>query len=83
MDCCWMKGTRGGGGMAVPAPRIYLEGARFPRARIQHLNDDGDADTDPKGGGEDDDDNNADCSPPRRTSTMLTPVFDGWKYPIK
>ena len=60
MDCCWMKGTGGGegGSMAVPALRIYLEGARFPCARIQHLNDDGDADADPEGGGEDDEDNN-------------------------
>ncbi len=45
--------------MAVPVARMYLEGARFLRARIQHLNDDGDADADPKGGGEDDDDDNA------------------------
>ena len=45
--------------MAVTAPRIYLEGAHFPLARIQHLNNDGDADADPEGGGEDDDNNNA------------------------
>ena len=45
--------------MAVPAPRIYLEGAGFPRASIQRLNDDGDADGGPKGGGEDDDNKNA------------------------
>ncbi len=44
--------------MAVPTPRMYLEGARFLRAHIRHLNDDGDTDTDPKGGGEDNNDNN-------------------------
>ncbi len=44
--------------MAVPAPRMYLEGAGFLRPCIQHLNDDGDADADPEGGGEDDDDDN-------------------------
>ena len=58
MDCCWMKGG-GGEGMAVPATRMYLEGARFLHGRIQHLNNDGDADAAPKGGGEDNDDNNA------------------------
>ena len=51
MDCCWMDGR--GGGMAVPTPRMYLEGARHL------LNDDGDADADPKGGGEDGNNNNA------------------------
>jgi hypothetical protein len=45
MDCCWMKG--------------YLEGACFLRPCIRHLNNDGDADMDPKGGGEDNDNNNA------------------------
>ena len=45
--------------MAVPTLRMYLEGAGFLCARNQHLNDDGDADADPKGGGEDDDDDNA------------------------
>ncbi len=45
--------------MAVPTLRMYLEGARFLRARIQHLNDDGDTDVDPEGGGEDNNNNNA------------------------
>jgi hypothetical protein len=39
--------------MAVLNQWMYLEGARFLRARIQHLNNDGDADADPEGGGED------------------------------
>ncbi len=56
IDCCWMKG--GGRGMAVPTPRMYLEGARFLRARIRHLNNDDDADVDPKGGGEDNNNDN-------------------------
>jgi hypothetical protein len=45
-------------GIQVTAPRMYLEGGRFLRARIRHLNDDGDADADPEGGGEDNDDDN-------------------------
>ena len=44
--------------MAVPTPRMYLEGAHYLRARIRHLNNDGDADTDPEGGGEDNNNNN-------------------------
>ncbi len=39
--------------MAVPTPRMYLEGAHFLRARIRHLNNDGNEDADPEGGGED------------------------------
>ena len=45
--------------MAVPTPRMYLEGARFLRACNRHLNNDGDADVDPKGGGEDNNNDNA------------------------
>ncbi len=37
---------------------MYLEGSGFLRARIQHLNDDGDAEADLKEGREDDDDDN-------------------------
>ncbi len=45
--------------MSVPTPRMYLEGARFLRMRIRHLNDDGHADADPEGEGEDNNNNNA------------------------
>ena len=43
--------------MAVPTPKMYLEGTRFQSAHIRHLNDDGDADAGHEGGGEDNDDN--------------------------
>jgi hypothetical protein len=45
--------------MAVPAKRMYLEGACFLRGCIQHLNDDGDAHADLEGEGKDNEDNNA------------------------